>query len=159
MRIGITGSWRQKDRENWGLGSDLTSFADACRQLGAAIAKTGASITLGSDSDSTADKYAVEGYLSECRADQGIRVVRPEMGPAPFPVLYAKFPDAFVYLTSASTNWRHTRQMFVHDLDALVTVAGSSGTYQAGLELQLTNKKLVPVGSFGGRSAEQVCGF
>ena len=152
MRIGMTGSWRQKDRESWGLGLDLKSFAGACRQLGAAIAKTGASITVGSDSEFTADRYAVEGYLSEFQTDLLIRVVRPEKGPAPFSELYTKYPNAFIYLTSSSPNWRHTRQMFVHDVDALVTVAGADGTYQAGLEIGLTKKKLVPVGSFGGAS-------
>jgi predicted nucleotide-binding protein len=152
MRIGITGSWKQKDRKSWGLGSDIKSFADACRLLGAALAKTGASITVGSDSEFTADRYAVEGYLSESHADLAVRVVRPEKGSVPFAELYSKHPKAFVYLTGSSPNWRHTRQMFVHDVDALVTVAGADGTYQAGLEIGLTKKKLVPVGSFGGAS-------
>ena len=64
MRIGITGSWRDKDRETWTLRSDLESFKFACYQLGAAIAERGATLTDGSDSDSTADKHAVEDYLS-----------------------------------------------------------------------------------------------
>lgn len=153
MRIGITGSWREKDREAWGLRSDLRSFGDACHQIGVAIAETGAAITVGSDSASTADKYAVEGYLSNFSDALSVRVVRPQKGPAPFLDLYKKHPGAFVYLTGASSTWRHTRQQFVSDVDALVTIGGADGTYQAALELRLTKKRLIPVGAFSGASA------
>ncbi len=153
MRIGITGSWREKDRESWGLRSDPECFREACHQIGAAIAQTGAAITVGSDSRSTADKYAVEGYLSSYSDALSVRVVRPQKGPTPFPDLYKKYPSAFVYLTGPSSTWRHTRQQFVSDVDALVTIGGADGTYQAALELRLTRKRLIPVGAFGGASS------
>jgi len=153
MRIGITGSWREKDRESWGLRSDLKSFKDACHQIGLAIAQSGAEITVGSDSGFTADKYAVEGYLSSYADSLSVRVVRPQKGPAPFPDLYNKYPQAFIYLTGPSPTWRHTRQLFVSDIDALVTIGGADGTYQAALELRLTRKRLVPIGAFGGASS------
>ena len=153
MRIGITGSWKEKDREPWGLRSDLNSFKDACHQLGSAIAESGAAITVGSDSGFTADKYVVAGYLSNYSDALSIRVVRPQNGPAPFADLYGKHPSAFVYLTGPSSRWRHTRQRFVADVDALVTVGGADGTYQAALELRLTRKRLVPIGAFGGASS------
>jgi hypothetical protein len=129
MRIGITGSWREKDRVSWGLRSDHKCFKDACHQLGLAIAQTGAAITVGSDSGFTADKYVVEGYLSNYSDALSVRVVRPQGGSAPFADLYNKYPRAFVYLTSPSSTWRHTRQQFVSDVDALVTIGGADGTY------------------------------
>lgn len=153
MRIGITGSWRDSDKGSWGLQCDLKAFGAACHEIGSAIARTGSTLTVGSDSRFTADKYAVEGYLSEHSEGLSVRVVRPRKGPHPFPDLYEKHPAAFVYLTGASSTWRHTRQQFVADIDALVTVGGGDGTYQAALELQLTRKRLVPVGAFGGASA------
>lgn len=153
MRIGITGSWRERDRDAWGLRSNLEGFKSACYQIGVAIARTGAAITVGSDSGSTADKYAVEGYLSGYSDALSVRVVRPQKGPAPFHDLYRKHPQTFVYLTGPSSTWRHTRQLFVSDVDALVTVGGADGTYQAALELRLTRKRLVPVGAFGGASS------
>jgi hypothetical protein len=153
MRIGITGSWRERDRELWALRSDIASFKGACYQLGLAIALTGATITVGSDSESTADKYAVEGYLANYSDALSVRVVRPQNGPVPFPDLYGKYPKTFVYLTSPSTTWRHTRQQFVSDIDLLLTIGGADGTYQAALELRLTKKRLVPLGSFGGASS------
>ena len=82
-----------------------------------------------------------------------VRVVRPQKGPAPFTDLYSKYPNSFVYLTGPSSTWRHTRQQFVTDVDALVTVGGADGTYQAALELRLTRKRLVPIVAFGGASS------
>jgi len=153
MQIGITGSYRKKDRVAWGLEEDFATFKDACRQIGQAIARTGSSLTVGSDSDFTADKYAVEGYLSERTCKRCIRIVRPSKGPRPFPDLRSKNPESFVFVTGPSSTWRHTRYLFVSDVDALVTVGGARGTYQAALELGLTRKRLVPVGAFGGASA------
>lgn len=153
MRIGIAGSWREKDRKSWALSSDLESFKAACHQLGAAIAQTGASITVGGDAGFTADKYAVEGYMSSYTDGLSVRVVRPQNGTEPFPILYKRYPKAFTYLTGPSPTWRHTRQKFVSDIDSLVTIGGAVGTYQAALELQLTKKRLVPIGGFGGASS------
>lgn len=153
MRIGITGSWREKDKESWSLRSDLKSFSEACWEIGVAIARTRSEITVGSDSGFTADRYAVEGYLSNYSKKLSVRVVRPHKSSTPFPDLYKKYPKAFVYLTGPSSSWRHTRQQFVSDIDALVTVGGADGTYQAALELRLTRKRLVPVGAFGGASS------
>lgn len=153
MRIGVTGSWKEKDRESWGLRSDLGCFKDACHQLGSAIAQSGQAITVGSDSGFTADKYVVQGYLSNYSDALSVRVVRPQKGPEPFTDLYSSHPRSFVFLTGPSSTWRHTRQQFVSDVDALVTVGGADGTYQAALELRLTRKRLVPVGAFGGASS------
>jgi hypothetical protein len=153
MRIGVTGSWRAKDQAPWGLRRDLDSFKVACYQLGEAIAVSGTAITVGSDSPFTADKHVVDGYLSHYAPTLQVRVVRPQKERDPFPDLYATYPKAFVYLTGHSASCRHTRQQFIWDVDALVTIGGAAGTYQAGLELRLTKKRLVPVGSFGGASS------
>jgi predicted nucleotide-binding protein len=153
MRVGITGSWRDKDRETWGLLSDFENFKRACHQIGSALAQSRATLTVGSDSEFTADKHAVNGYLSNLSDALCVRVVRPQDGTVPFRDLHERHPDAFVYLTSSSTSWRFTRQQFVDDIDAMVTMGGAGGTYQAALELRLTRKRLVPVGGFGGASS------
>jgi hypothetical protein len=153
MRIGITGSWKEEDQETWGLLQDFKGFKQACHQLGVAVAGTRSALTVGSDSAFTADKYAVEGYLSAYTNGLSVRVVRPQKGPVPFLDLYDQYPDAIVYLSGPSSIWRHTRQQFVSDVDAMVTIGGGDGTYQAALELRLTRKRLVPVGSFGGASS------
>jgi hypothetical protein len=153
MRIGITGSWREKDREDWGLRSDPIHFNEACHQLGSALALAGAEITVGSDSEFTADKFAVDGYFSNYSDALSVRVVRPNDGKPMFTHLYDRYPQAFTYATGPSSKWQHTRQLLVSDVDALVTVGGVNGTYQTGLELSLTRKRLVPIGTFGGASS------
>jgi hypothetical protein len=119
------------------------------------MAQSGAEITVGSDSESVADKYVVEGYLSSYADSLSVRVVRPQKREEaePFADLYSKYPRAFVYLTGPSSTWRHTRHLFVSDIDALVTIGGAGGTYQVALELRLTRKRLVPIGAFGGASS------
>jgi predicted nucleotide-binding protein len=153
MRVGITGSWRDRDQQSWGLRSDLESFKEACQQLGSALAESGAELTVGSDAEFTADKHVVEGYLARYSDTLSVRIVRPQNEPPPFPALYDQYPRTFVYPTGPSSSWRHTRQQFVSDIDVLVTIAGAGGTYQAGLELRLTKKRLVPIGAFGGASS------
>jgi len=153
MRIGIIGSWRGPDQKTWDLRSDFRSFKEACYQLGSAIAGSGATLTVGSDRESTADKHAVEGYLSSYSDGLSIRIVRPQKESIPFSDLFYKYPKTFVYLMSPRSTWRHTRQEFVSDIDVLVTIGGAGGTYQAGLEIRLTRKRLVPIGAFGGASA------
>src|SRR5262249_45266950 len=121
MRIGITGSWKEEDQKTWGLLPDFKGFKQACHQLGVAIARTRSALTVGSDSAFTADKYAVEGYLSAYTKGLSVRVVRPQKQKEtdrPFPDLYDQYPDAFVYLSGPSSIWRHTRQQFVSDVDA-----------------------------------------
>jgi hypothetical protein len=153
MRIGITGSWKQEDRESWSLRSDLRSFSEACHELGKAVAETGAEITVGSDSVSAADKYVVEGYFSTPQETNSVRVIHPQNRERPFADLYQKYPEAFLYLPVAGSKWRHIRQQFIFDVDAMLTIGGADGTYQAGLEMKLTRKRLVPIGTFGGASS------
>src|SRR5437016_2678933 len=108
MRIGITGSWRERDRESWALSSDMSTFKTACHQIGELIARSGTEITVGSDSESTADRYVVESYLSNFRDGLSVRIVQPQKGATSFSWLYEQNSQAFVYLTSSSTKWRYT---------------------------------------------------
>jgi hypothetical protein len=152
MRVGITGSWKDEDREAWNLRSDFKSFKNACYEIGLALAEADATLTVGSDSEYTADKHAVEGYLSRGSDRLTVRVVHLQ-GMTPFRALHQQHPMAFIYLPSSASSWRHARQQFVSDLDEMVTLGGAGGTYQAALELRLTRKRLVPVGAFGGASS------
>jgi len=153
MRIGITGSWKEKDREIWSLRSDLALFSEACQQLGKALVESHANIVVGSDSASTADRYVVEAYLAGTWASESIRVVRPKKGETPFAELYRKHPEAFRFVSGTEATWRHTRQLFISEVDAMITIGGGEGTYQVGLEMKLTKKRLVPIASFGGASS------
>jgi predicted nucleotide-binding protein len=158
VRIGITGSWRERNREFWSLRSTLDVFAQACTELGSAVARSGAQITVGSDAKWAADWHFVQGYLAvvdepHAPEDLRIRVVRPKGGEPPFESQFQDYAHVFEYLPSEDVSWRHVRLQFVSSIDTLITVGGGDGTYQAGLEAKLAKKRLVPLGSFGGASA------
>lgn len=158
MRIGITGSWRERNREFWSLQSTASAFSRACSELGKAVAELGAPITVGSDAKWTADWPFVQGYLSVAKQSQtleqfSISVVRPKGGDIPFGQLFRKHGEILKYLPSDDASWRHVRLQFISEVDVLITVGGGDGTYQAGLEIKLAKKRLIPVGAFGGASA------
>lgn len=153
MQVGITGSWRERDLASWALREDHTLFHDACRQLGEAIGQTDAGITVGSDSVSAADRCFVEGYLAVPRGTARVRVIRPQDREVPFAGLHRANPGVFEYPPLGQPTWRHTRQQFIADVDAMITIGGGQGTYQTGLEMRLTRKRLIPIGAFGGASA------
>lgn len=152
MRVGITGSWKQKNQSPWPLRSDFASFTAACRELGLALVASGAKIVVGSERASTADKHIVEAYFTGSWAPESVRVVHPAGAPQPFQDLYVKHPEAFLFLPPNEASWRFTRQQFISEVDSVLTIGGGDGTYQVGLEMALAKKRLVPIGSFGGAS-------
>lgn len=153
MQVGITGSWRERDLASWALRGNIASFHDACHRLGEGIGRTGSGITVGSDSTSAADSHFVEGYLSVARGAARVRVIHPRDREAPFAALQRARPGVFEYPPLGHQTWRHTRQLFIADVDVMITIGGGDGTYQTGLEMRLTRKRLIPIGSFGGASA------
>jgi hypothetical protein len=62
MKVAVIGSWKAEEANDWGLKSqDL--FPSACRQIGNAIIRLGHTLVIGSESEGTADRYAVEGAI------------------------------------------------------------------------------------------------
>lgn len=152
MRIGITGSWRQDNSNIWTVRDSLPAFASACQHLGAALVNAGARIVVGSERPHTADKYVTEAYLKGSWQPRSICVIRPNNSSRPFLNHYNSHPEAFVFMSTNEASWRFTRQMFISEVDTMITIGGSDGTYQVGLEITLGKKRLIPIGSFGGAS-------
>src|SRR5205814_689398 len=92
--------------------------------------KTGAGITVGSDSASAADRCFVEGYLSASQDAARVRVIRPQDREAPFAALQRARPGVFEYPPIGQLTWRHTRQQFIADVDVMITIGGRDGTYR-----------------------------
>jgi Predicted nucleotide-binding protein containing TIR-like domain len=164
MEIGITGSWREEDREVWSLRSDRDVFARACETLGTALAIRGMQIVVGTDSAFTPGRYVVDGYLSIARGNSdsrrgSIRVISPAREKMPFADLYECSPELFIYLPTDHASTQHVRQRFIAEIGAMITIGGGGGTYQIGLEMKLAKKRLVPIGAFGGASARLLRGL
>jgi hypothetical protein len=159
MGIGITGSWREEDREVWSLRGDRDAFARACEALGTALAIREMQIVVGDDSASTVGRYVVGGYLSVAQHNMdsrrgSIRVISPAREKMPFASQYERSSKIFTYLPTDDVISQHIRQRYIAEVDALITIGGGDGTYQLGLEVKLAKKRLVPVGAFGGASAK-----
>jgi hypothetical protein len=158
MEIGIIGSWREEDREPWSLRSSHDAFVRACETLGTALAVRGMRIVVGNDSAALPGRHVLAGYLSVARGNSDshrgfIRVISAARENIPFADLYECSPGLFRYLTIDDANTQHVRQRFIAEIDAMITIGGGGGTYQVGLEMKLSKKRLVPIGAFGGASA------
>jgi len=158
MKVGIVGSWRERDREVWSLRGDGDAFIGACRELGAGLALGRFQIVVGSDRPSTADCHVVSGYMNAVRAEgkayEGfIRIMSPPNERVPFAAEYGQAPHLFTYMPTGHVGWQHLRYRFVREIDATIAIGGGDGTYQVGLEVMLAKKRLVPIASFGGASS------
>ena len=68
MRIAITGSWRDEDRDHWKL-RDKTLFFEAMASIGLALVTLGHRLVVATDSRHTADRAAVDGAVQALPQD------------------------------------------------------------------------------------------
>lgn len=79
MKVLIVGSTHGKFKE-----SDRSSFEQACRELGIALASAGVEIVLGSDGANTADRYVLEGAATvKQKGKHRVWMLRPESQETP----------------------------------------------------------------------------
>jgi Predicted nucleotide-binding protein containing TIR-like domain len=157
MRIAILGSWRVTKR---GQGDgDLpvrgskAEFDKACFELGRELANRQQVIIVGGQSDSTADFHVVRGYVSVVgsRSKQSlIHVFSPAEDPDAYHDLASRYQGLFSFPNSMQRHWGTAHLTQIRDADAVLTIGGASGTYQAGLAAIVARKRLIPIGSFGG---------
>jgi Predicted nucleotide-binding protein containing TIR-like domain len=153
MKVAVAGSWKAKEASEWGLKSqDL--FPKACQQIGNAIMRLGHTLVIGSESEGTADRYAVEGAIQAIGGSTPDRprivILRPNDQRVSFEQLRNENPGLFTTRVSMDSGWNVTKLFQVNEADGLVVVGGAEFSYQAGLAAALCKKPLVPVGSFGG---------
>jgi hypothetical protein len=96
MKVTIVGGWSEESRANdaWKLNlsdpSTQTTFKQACHSIGRRLAEKRHTIIVGSDKPYSADRYVVEGFLSEF-ADREVpgRLIHVIQGIHTAGVLYA----------------------------------------------------------------------
>jgi hypothetical protein len=159
MKVAVIGSWKTKEAQEWEL-KDRDSFANACRQIGNAIVRLGHTLVIGSESEGTADLYAVEGAVQAMGGAKPDRtrivILRPNDQSAPFDRLRDENPGLFTTRISLDTTWNVTKLLQVNEADGVVVVGGADFSYQAGLAAAVCGKPLVPVGSFGGAAKKLI---
>lgn len=66
MKVALVGSWKEQRAGEWEL-RDKDSFSDTCCELGASIVQKGPKLIVGTESETTADAYLVEGAVQALR--------------------------------------------------------------------------------------------
>jgi predicted nucleotide-binding protein len=156
MKVAVLGSWRDGVRDYLMRGSK-SAFEEACKDIGRELARRQQIIIVGGQSDNTADSNVVTGYISVAGNSTPrpmIQVVRPDDDSKSYHDLADKYPKLFSFPSSMQYQWGSAHLIQIRDADAVLTVGGVSGTYQAGLAAIVARKLLVPVGSFGGAAAK-----
>ena len=149
------GSWRSTDTV-WGLRGEKAQFDEACKELGAELARRRQLIIVGGQSENTADNHVVSGYesvIGNSAQEPLIEVIRPDNDVQAYHENSNRFQGLFSFPPSNQHRWGDTHLMQISDADAVLIVGGMGGTYQAGLAAIVAKKRLVPVGSFGGAAA------
>lgn len=149
MRVFIVGSLRH-------LSNDETKdrMRSYCRALGAAFAKAGHTLILGSDKADTADFHVVEGIESlQDPARQKVVVYRAESSnPRPYQGRTFAHIDMSVYDTFHTQQAAHSKS--VVESDIVVLIGGGSKTLAAGYVAEALGKPYLAIPGFNGSAAD-----
>src|SRR5215204_1534295 len=158
MPIAILGSWKEmrKSDTDYPLIETHDKFAEACEDIGGALAREEQQVIVASDNLDTADYHIVKGIVETAAVDGRLRplihIIQPKEGEI-FWDFRRQYGDFFTehergtpYSTEGATI------ISVRDAEAVLTIGGGKRTYRVGLASIVARKKLVPIGSFGGAS-------
>jgi len=163
MKVAVFGSWPASGKNpEWQFFGNPQSFQIACRELGSALAAHGHTLIAESDNENVADRYVVDGYVQRAAAGVGtqplIQLAWPRGEQRPFESHAQSHPAWFDYHNvptpdPENSGWKSSHMRSLRLSEAVVTVAGMSGTYASGCAAILAKRPLAPVASFGGASA------
>jgi hypothetical protein len=154
LRIAIFGSWRT-DTVAQNIKGTYSQFTEACYELGKAIALSGHTVIAAGDGQNTADYHVVRGVLDAIKS-------LPEV-PEPFVEIvtegsfeedYQRYPHVFTYNKWVSSKWKISYLYSIKSADSVLVIGGGTGSFQAGLAALIANKRIVPMGTFGGAASQ-----
>jgi hypothetical protein len=152
LKIAIFGAWRTY--ADYELHGNIDQFAQVCYKIGAAIAKHGHSLIVAGDGKETADYHVVLGFLSVAK---DLSIERPMVDIVSENIFYEEYrnyPHLFTYNRWVSTSWKIAHLYAIKAADSVFVIGGGSGSYQAGIAGFIANKRVVPVGTFGGAARQ-----
>lgn len=137
--------------------TDKENFSIACRELGKEIANKGDFLFVTSDGKETADRYAVDGFVEQIRNKKGdyskrIYVCRSSDDEPAFTKCYEDFPDLFDFdlINEIQKDWILNILRLVEKTDTIIVIGGGHKTNVCANAAIIANRKVIPVGSFGG---------
>ena len=155
MRILIVGATTNPPPEN---------FQIACRDIGAALAKGGHTIIIGSDAPQTADRYVAEGANS-IGGKHDVIVYRPPEQEPPFDREKALFPNLDFQYKFRPGPWAVAHTAGIREADAAIIIGGAHSTELVGHIAPILGKPVLALPMFGGaaqsiwNNLERVYGF
>ena len=154
MKIAIFGSWRKENAPAWDWRGTEDTFRDACYILGGKIARGGHSIIVSSDREQAADRYFVNGFISETKEWSfkygHIYINESRLVSDPFLTERTKYPSICKLMPGSERTLETTHLTSIDFADGVIIIGGSIASYIAGFSAILSNKRVVPIASFGG---------
>jgi hypothetical protein len=154
VKIAIFGSWRKEDAPQWHWSGTEDIFRAACYNLGAEIAGAGHSIIVSSDRKQAADRYFVDGFIEKMKdrsSNYGqIYINESPLVPDPFLPERTRYPKICKLMPGSERTLQTTHLTSIEFADRVIVIGGSIASYIAGFSAILSNKRVVPIASFGG---------
>jgi len=129
-------------------------FKDACREIGAALAKAGHILVLGSDRPHTADFYITEGANGVEGVRTKVLIYGPDDGPTPFAGERDKFANIEFSYHRINGPWTVGRVHQILAADAVILIGGALGVTQTGYSAPMLQRPVLAIPSFGGAAAD-----
>ena len=143
--------------------SSQADFKAACRDIGAALAKAGHTIIIGSDGPKTADRYVAEGANS-AGGKHDVIVYRPPepksrhdpgKSDVPFANEIASFPNLNFQYKIRPGPWAVAHTAGIREADAAIIIGGRRSTELVGHIAPILEKPVLALPMFGG-AAENI---
>lgn len=130
------------------------AFRNACKEIGAALARAGFEFIVGSSSLKTADWWVLEGAAG-IAGKHKVFVFRPDDGPTPrLPSDETANGKFIVRYRRLRGTWAGSQIYQIQAADCVLMVGGARGTAQAGYSAMALEKPVLAVASFGGSAAD-----
>lgn len=126
-------------------------FEAACRELGAALARDGRTIVVGSATPGTADRYVLEGANS-VEGSHPVVAIRPDDSQT-LPTS-DEFPNLSITSRRRGQSWTVSRAYQINEADVVIALGGGGGTLQAGLMAPALQTPTLAVRAFPGTARE-----
>lgn len=168
MKIAILGSWRDRNKEKFGLIGTFNEYKEFCGKLGASLAKYNHEIVVGNyyeDSEKqeiTAEKTLIDAYLrSLSNANKStvkkITVIHPYGDFRRFEEIKKKSPAIFdLYENIKLMDWGSIHLEIAKRSDLLIIIGGGRLTNNAGYTCYNIKDFLIPIPNFGGAGKIQL---
>lgn len=149
MRILIIGSTNMDNGEKV-----KPEFSQACKELGAALARERFEFVIGSSNVDTADRYVLEGAAT-APGTHRVWIYRPDKGDTPeLPTCDPAVAKFEVFYKRLRGPWAAGRLPQLQVADVVLLIGGGRGTAQVGYAAMALGKPTVSIGGFKGAAEE-----